>query len=124
MNRSDFFNNDTGECFSATEELSEWLFAEGFWGEVNSSFGSIFDQFEDDVADTNVVSYMIKLLREKLNFLHELESSFVEFQYGWSHDKIPLSCSISKNTLQDELIRLIDFFVLAVGGNNAVTCYL
>jgi hypothetical protein len=40
--------------FALSGVLSEWLFAVGFWRNFNVAHGTMFDQFEEDKADSTV----------------------------------------------------------------------
>lgn len=64
--------------------VSERLFASGFWKRINSSWGTMFDQFEDDEAAPTILLQIASELESCVRSLHSQSGDTVCFVCGWS----------------------------------------
>ncbi|MEM5342292.1 hypothetical protein [Paraburkholderia azotifigens] len=94
--------------------LSEWLFATGFWSEVNATCGTMFDQYEEDLADTEVLIVIAQKIDQKIQGLRDVTTPTVEFVHGWAVDWTPLKATAKTEAFLGELMTLRNFLQEAV----------
>jgi hypothetical protein len=100
--------------------LSEWLFSSKFWSNFNAEHGTMFDQFEEDVADTSVIKAVIDTLEKRMRILQEMDGCDIEFTYRWTSEKTPIRKSVSRESLLSELVIFRDFLSSAITKNQGV----
>ena len=103
--------------FRLSGVLSEWLFSSKFWSDFNERHGTMFDQYEEDEAKAPIVKALAEALEEKIAALQSNDAINIEFVYGWTSERAPLTTSISRVQLLSELAEFHDFLVASVGKN-------
>jgi len=93
-------------------ETSEWLFAKGFWREVNLRLHTLFDQYEEDwIAGENLAA-LIEALESELHALSQGDE-FIEFVRGWDSSHRELRCKLRVSVAIDDLKELISTLKVA-----------
>jgi hypothetical protein len=110
--------------FPLSAETSEWLIARGFWNNINEQIGTLFGQYEDDIATIEQMSYIIKALRSCETTLNMTEPSAQTVTYGWNPSGTPLTLTAQTADLAVEIRALAEFFESAISHNKLVYCQL
>lgn len=121
MQESQFLLEEGADQLRLSGLASEWLFSSGFWSNFNAAHGTMFDQYEEDVADVPVVKDVIVALEEIVRDMRLMDGLDVEFVYGWTAEPKPLKASIPRERLLLELMMLRDFLTNAAAKNLPVT---
>jgi hypothetical protein len=87
-------------------EISEWLFASGFWKKVKSELGTIFDQYEEDEAPPAILRSFLPFLQEEIERVRELDECLIESDRGWDAESGSLKAQVGRAELLAELARL------------------
>ncbi|WP_233833533.1 hypothetical protein [Paraburkholderia sp. ZP32-5] len=112
-------DEDNSKTLRLSGALSEWLFATGFWSEVNAVCGTMFDQYEEDMADSGVLNVIQQKIDQRVSELRSAATSTVEFVHGWSADRTPLTATAKTQDFADELIKLQHFLREAVSEDSS-----
>jgi hypothetical protein len=94
-------------------ELSEYLFSTRFWERVNEKSGTLFDQFEDETAEGQVLD---KIFDEVVATIAVLQRGpdRVRFVRGWTQAGEPLEVESCREELSREMEGLRNFILEAV----------
>ncbi|WP_395069518.1 hypothetical protein [Paraburkholderia silvatlantica] len=97
------FNESLSDAseFKMSGFLSEWLFSIGFWRAFNSEHGTMFDQFEEDEAETTVVQDVASAVAELVDSIGHSEEDVVEFAFR----RLPDGTAITANTTKEDLLK-------------------
>ncbi|AOI87813.1 hypothetical protein NUV26_29660 [Burkholderia pseudomultivorans] len=63
---------------------SEWLFVSKFWQRTNALLGTMFDQFEEEVAGPATLRKIADELACQICELEEREDEVISFVYRWT----------------------------------------
>jgi hypothetical protein len=86
--------------------VSEWLFASGFWKRINSSLGTMFDQFEEDEAGPTILLQIAHELESCVRSIHSQSGDAVCFVCGWSPSGEAHTVEIQRKDLVSQLVTL------------------
>lgn len=89
---------------------SEWLFVSGFWYRVNSSLGTIYDQFEEDEAEPAALSQIACELAHQICELEGREEEMISFIYRWTPQGETYTLEMQRADLISKLVEMRDFF--------------
>lgn len=103
---------------------SEWLFATGFWDEVNAALGLLLGQYEDDEVQPLHLSKIAEMIALRQAQLEDGTNRRISFRTGWSADGAELRLSLSPSTALPELQAWREFLLLACVKEEAVNFYL
>jgi hypothetical protein len=105
------------ESRALSPETSEWLFAKGFWRDVNWKLGTLFDQFEEEWIAGEKLTALIEALEIELHALsegYEWEGDkFIEFVYRWDASHREIRCKLRASVAIDDLKELISTLKVA-----------
>ena len=107
-------NGGASQTLRLSGLLSEWLFATGFWSEVNAICGTMFDQYEEDSASSEVLNVIAQRVDQRVKALRDVAEPTVEFVHGWNADWTPLKATAKTEAFVSELMRLRNFLQEAV----------
>ncbi|WP_224010645.1 hypothetical protein [Paraburkholderia tropica] len=96
-------DDGTSQTLRLSGVLSEWLFASGFWSEVNEICGTMFDQYEEDEASPDIVLVIQQEIDKKASGLRMSTEPKFEFVRGWAADWTPLKVSANTEDVLEEL---------------------
>ena len=94
---------------------SEWLFASGFWKRINSSLGTMFDQFEEDEAEPPILLQIASELECCLRSLHSQSEDS-----GWSTNGDAHTVEVQRKDLVSQLAMLRSILASAAANKNVV----
>jgi hypothetical protein len=103
---------------------SEWLFATGFWDEVNAALGLLLSQYEDDEVQPLHLSKIAEKIALRQAQLEDGANRPISFRTGWSANGAELRLSLSPSTALRELQAWREFLLLACAKEEAVDFYL
>lgn len=99
---------------------SEWLFASGFWKRINSSLGTMFDQFEEDEAEPPILLQIASELECCLRSLHSRSEDTVCFVCGCSTNGDAHTVEVQRKDLVSQLAMLRSLLASAAANKNVV----
>jgi hypothetical protein len=107
-----------------SREVSEWLFSQRFWDQVNDVHGTFFGQYEEECVSGQLAKDIASLLRAKVGEPDLLGQDVVRFRYGWNEQKEELFCSVASNSIRTEILRLADLLATAAADELVIYCQL
>jgi hypothetical protein len=102
-------NSSNSPEFEMSGVLSEWLFSIDFWRKFNSENGTMFDQFEEDEADSSVVRGLASALTKLMASVEASERDVLEFAFRRLPDGTAITANATKESLLGELKSLTKF---------------
>ena len=120
MQRSFFWVEGCDAKLTLSGLVSEWLFSSGFWKNINSIQGTIFDQYEEDEVDVSTLEVVICALEKHMSSLRALPAKNVEFVSGWTEGRVAIQSCVSKDVALSELIDLRAFLMKAVANKSKI----
>ena len=100
--------------------VSEWLFASGFWKRINSSLGTMFDQFEEDEAEPTVLLQIASELEFCVRSLHSQSGDTVCFVCGWSPSGDVGTVEVQRKDLVSQLVMLRSLLASAAANREVL----
>lgn len=100
--------------------VSERLFASGFWKRINSSWGTMFDQFEDDEAAPTILLQIASELESCVRSLHSQSGDTVCFVCGWSPRGDADTIEVQRKDLVSQRVMLRSLLASAAASREAL----
>jgi hypothetical protein len=94
------------ETRDLSPETSEWLFAKGFWRDVNLKLHTLFDQFEEEHVEGENLTTLTDALESELRTLSE-GVDLLEFVRGWAASGQEIKCKVHATVVINDLKELI-----------------
>nr|WP_314546930.1 hypothetical protein [uncultured Massilia sp.] len=120
----DLSGESSGSELVLSEELSEWLFHAGFWGDLERMYSTDFSQYEEEIMTSAMIEYASTLRGDMHACVEGVEGKVIEFRYGWDSDKREMICKVDGEIILAELKELIRFFKIALEGCSNIYCQL
>ncbi|WP_159463106.1 hypothetical protein [Caballeronia ptereochthonis] len=114
-------SSSDSSVFELSGNLSEWLFSVGFWRSFNLRHGTMFDQFEEDEADTKTVSAVATAFANLIRSIEAKQPETIQFVYRHLSDGTTISATVEKAELLTEIRSMHDFLVHAVEMKSTLT---
>ncbi|EKS9797883.1 MULTISPECIES: hypothetical protein [Burkholderia] len=92
---------------------SEWLFVSKFWQRTNALLGTMFDQFEEEAAESTTLGKVACELEREICGLEEREDEIISFVYRWTPRGEAYVLEIPREALILQLAAARDFLFLA-----------
>nr|CUV58176.1 protein of unknown function [Ralstonia solanacearum] len=105
-------------------EVSEWLFYTGFWGYVSQACGIQFLQYEEEVLPRGLISMVIDALSKIKEELSANPVQEIRFLCGWNERKEGIFCEINSAIIFREVVRLEEYFLVALNISADIYCQL
>jgi hypothetical protein len=86
--------------------VSEWLFASGIRERIHSLLGTMFDQFEEDEAESTVLLQIASEQESCIRSLHSQGGDTVCFICGWSPSRDAHTVEVQRNGLVSQVVML------------------
>jgi hypothetical protein len=99
---------------------SEWLFVSKFWQRANTLLGTMFDQFEEEVAEPAILGQIACELAHQICELEDREDEIIRFVYRWTPQGEVYVLETRRATLISQLEAVRDFLFLAAKNDEAL----
>ncbi|WP_321964934.1 hypothetical protein [Paraburkholderia sp. J7] len=106
--------------FTLDSAVSEWLFASGFWNQINNSLGTMFDQFEEDEVEPAVLVQIASDLDCRIRALEIQGAEEVRFVCGWSSSGDSHAVKVRRTSLISQLAMLRSLLASAAANGEVL----
>lgn len=106
MHSSRLFIGETAQPVGLSPEVSEWLFAIGFWKSINSAINTLLDQFEEHSLEGESLLFVAAALRKVMDDI-EGKPKIIDFVRGWDSGGREIRCEVCRQTLLQELSTMV-----------------
>jgi len=120
MHQSIIYIDGENECnsFKVSYLFSERLFSIGFWSKVNNSLETLFDQYESQSIEGELLSSLISIFSELKSEIINLNVEVIKFTRGWTQDGKPIEVDITKTDMIESVDKLTKFSIDALHNNK------